>query len=96
LGPVTINATGDNTLMLYTDGYFLDVGRDWRKTKSYTLAQPPRILAVLCSLDREGVRGGILVSASNGVLSDSSWRCINNPGISARWAEVKKLLDNVL
>ena len=58
---------------LYADGELVASSTSWQTTQTAVLARTPRVPAVDC-LDL-GVVGGILLSASNGLHTDGTWRC---------------------
>ena len=72
---MTIHATCDNIIEVYADGTLVASGNNWSVTYSATLDSTPAVVAVACK--DTGVVGGILLSADNGLRSDSSWRCSN-------------------
>ncbi len=81
-----MSATCDNVINLYADGrQIVTNGTDWAVTNTVVLAQAPQVLAIGCQ-DRDVV-GGILISASNGLRTNNSWRCSTTvlPG----WFEVR-------
>ena len=84
--PLTVYATCDNVLALYADGELVASSSDWTATETATLDHTPRVLAVDC-LD-QGEYVGILVSASNGLHTDGSWRCSRTNGDN--WNKVRK------
>ena len=66
--------TADNQANLYVDGK--QTGRnnnDWTKSDSYTFPSHTKVLAVY--IKNTGGPGGLLGSLSNGIVTDSQWKC---------------------
>jgi hypothetical protein len=81
-----VYATCDNIINLYADGrQIVTNGQDWTVTNTIVLAQTPQVLAIGCQ--DVGVVGGILISASNGLRTNSSWRC--STSVLPGWFEVR-------
>ncbi len=79
-------ATCDNIINLYADGRLIvGNGKRWEVTNKIVLAQTPQVLAIGCQ--DVGVVGGILISASNGLRTNSSWRCSTT--VRSGWIEVR-------
>ncbi len=79
-------ATCDNIINLYADGrQIVANGNRWEVTNKIVLAQTPRVLAIGCQ--DVGGAAGILISASNGLRTNSSWRCSTT--VRTGWIEVR-------
>jgi hypothetical protein len=74
---VVISATCDNVMKLYVNGQLMSEGGPvWEILKQVTInATQPAVVGINC-LDT-GAPGGIIMSASNNMVTDSSWRCSN-------------------
>jgi hypothetical protein len=62
-------------MKLYADGVLVASKSTFETTFSTTLDKQPTVLAVAC--EDLHVVGGILLSASNSLRTDASWRCSN-------------------
>jgi hypothetical protein len=66
-------------MKLYVNGQLLynqDVKKPWETVKQITFkATQPTVVAINC-VDT-GPPGALILSASNNIVSDSSWRCSN-------------------
>jgi hypothetical protein len=83
-----VHATCDNIMKLYADGILVASKSQFETTFSTTLVKQPAVLAVAC--EDLHVVGGILVSGSNGLRTDGSWRCTN----TYRWGWNKVVFDD--
>ena len=70
--------TADHSFTLLANSVVLGSGHDWKRTKRF-LTSPSAILRVKAK--DNGGNDGILLSTSEGLVSNSSWKCVEaNPG----------------
>jgi len=92
-----ISMTADNEYTLYAGApgiflpLFIGTGHDWTQTEQFSVAaSSPYLLVIVKDLH---VVGGILLSASDGTVTDSSWMCrLEAPG--AQWEPAKEIGTN--
>lgn len=76
-----VNITCDSYLELYVDGWFLGGGATNVRSKGYLVYQimpGSHVIALSCkaSAQPSAWKGGILGSFENGLVTDTSWKCI--------------------
>ena len=73
-----INATFtcDNEMEMFADGVSLGQDKHWPLATDYVIPGNTRVISV-AGVDR-GSKFGILGSFSNGLVTDTSWKCSNN------------------
>ncbi|KAK6173565.1 hypothetical protein SNE40_016990 [Patella caerulea] len=72
---ITGDATCDNIMEFYADGVlFSNINdNDWTKSSPITISDNTQVIAVKC-VDT-GVVGGIKLALSNGIKTDTTWKC---------------------
>merc|ERR1719427_1911394 len=70
--PYTVTMTADNEFKLFADGVEIGTGASWNSSFTFTTTAT-QVLAVE-AVDR-GSYEGILLSTSNGIVSDTTWKC---------------------
>ena len=72
VAPYTVTMTADNEFKLFADGVEIGTGASWSSSFTFTTTAT-QVLAVE-AVDR-GLYEGILLSTSNGIVSDTTWKC---------------------
>ena len=84
-----MHATCDNVMGVWVDGEHVDLAWStrsaWTKMSSFHITKCNQLLAIQC--EEKGAIGGILVSADNGMVSDSTWRCSRH--YEEGWNQIK-------
>ncbi|ESP05287.1 hypothetical protein LOTGIDRAFT_152117 [Lottia gigantea] len=83
-GDISGSVTCDNILKFFVDGQLEASSNDWQVASPVSFSDTAHVLAFDC-LD-EGVIAGIRGSFSNGVVTDSSWRC--STSADEGWKEI--------
>jgi hypothetical protein len=78
---------GLNNMNIFVDGEYLgSVGP--MAIGEITLSPTIRVVALSSGPVASNITGGFLLSASNGVVSDSSWRC-SSTSVDEEWTKVR-------
>ncbi len=72
---------------LFVDGEYLG-SVDTLTLGEITLSPTIRVLALSSGTVAANITGGFLLSASNGVVTDSSWRC-SSTSVDEEWTKVR-------
>ena len=79
--------TGNSNLIVFADGSFVgDNGGVWNAPKWFSFSNKTEIIAVSIDNVPESV-GEFLGVFSNGVVSDSSWKCKETHGLENGWTK---------
>ena len=76
---IGVNITCDSYLELYVDGRLLGGGETNVKSKGFLVYQTmpgSHVVALSCKASSSAWEGGILGSFENGLVTDTSWKCI--------------------
>ena len=75
-----INMTADNQFDLYADGSLVGSGANWQQT--FTFSADAQVIGVVAK--DWGAFEGIILSASNGLVTDKTWKCIKDNGLDPK------------
>merc|ERR1719187_630668 len=72
-GGFVLSATCDNKMKVFADGVLLASNNNWRETTDVTIPGDTAVITI--ESIEEHVVAGIIASGSNGLVTDSSWKC---------------------
>ena len=79
-----VNMTADNAFKIYSDGDPLGSGNDWQTTYTFH-TDASKVVAIYAW--NWGGPVGIILSTSNGLVSDLSWKCTSKVQSGLNWTK---------
>ena len=79
-----VNMTADNAFKIYADGDPLGSGNDWQTTYTFH-TDASKVLAIYAW--NWGGPVGIILSTSNGLVTDLSWKCTSKVQSGLNWTK---------